>query len=270
MSKKVYNKPQVTLEELEQQLIDANKALWETNCLLETEKQSQTELITNMSHDLRAPLSALRSIVELMKAKPDSSLDEQRNMLDIIDQRLIMLEKMINDLFLLACVENHTDIPERESINAGIFIEEYFYSCEVDYKFNKRFLKIDVPQNFPFTIQINVPQMLRVLDNLMTNALRYSEDNDNITIGSKYYDNKKIIIYVEDTGIGIAQENLTHIFERSFCADIARSPSEGRTGLGLAIAKGIVEQHDGKIWCESKEGQWSRFSIELPCIEEEL
>lgn len=264
MSKKEYKKPQVKIEQLEQQLLEANLALWQTNLQLESEQKSKAELLSNLSHDLRAPLAALRSTVDLMKSRQEMSGEERDTLLNIMERRLQMLETMVNDLFLLTQVENKNDKPETELLNVGFFIEEFFYSCEADSKFEKRRLYMEVPEDFSYYINVNVQQMLRVLDNLITNALRYSKDGDSITIGAKIQTDKTICIYIEDSGEGISSEDMEHIFDRSFRADRSRTPLDGGSGLGLAIAKGIVEQHEGNIWCESVKDKGSRFSIELP------
>lgn len=266
MKKKQYKKPQITIEQLEQQLVEVNTALWQANKQLEAEQKSKSELLSNLSHDLRAPLAALRSTVELLQSKDTISTDERHTLLNIMDKRLSMLETMINDLFLLTHIENLSVKPETEAINAGIFIEEYFYACTVDNKFEKRHLNIDVPDDFPYFININVQHIIRVLDNLMTNALRYSKDGDTITLSVKSKTSDILCIIVEDTGKGISPDDIIHIFERSFRADRSRTPLDGGSGLGLAIAKGIIEQHNGKIYCESTPGEGSCFIIELPCF----
>jgi signal transduction histidine kinase len=105
------------------------------------------------------------------------------------------------------------------------------------------------------------------LDNLLTNALKYSKGKPVIVLGA-YIDQdsspNKLIIYVKDNGIGIAKKHLPHIFDRSYTANKSRTPnSSNGSGFGLSIVKSIVEHHDGLITCESEQGVGSRFEIQL-------
>ena len=107
----------------------------------------------------------------------------------------------------------------------------------------------------------------RVLDNLFTNALKYSLEDATITLGAMLSSDKKnVIIFVRDTGIGIPASSIQKIFERSYMVSSARTPSSSGTGLGLSIAKTIIERHNGDIWCESKEGHGSTFYLSLPIL----
>ena len=186
-----------------------------------------------------------------------------------MDRRLHTLQSILNDIFLLTLLESPSTKLETEPVEMGIFLEDYFYSCMADPKYHKRRLKLEVPDYFPYTAEIEAEKMIRVLDNLFTNALRYSGEGAEIALGAKFIEGEKeegkIRIYVRDTGEGIHKEDAEHIFERSYRASRSRTPEhEGSgSGLGLAIAKGIVERHGGAIWCESEVGKGSCFTFSL-------
>lgn len=264
MGKKKYTKPDISREELEQALMKANEELWKANRKLEAEERARIELFSNLSHDLRAPMTALFSSVELLKSGQVIGQKEYKDILKLMDGRLHTLQSILNDLFLLTLVESPTARLEKEPVEMGIFLEEYFYSCEADRKYQKRNLKLEVPDPFPYTADIDAEKMIRVLDNLFTNALRYSSEGADISLGAEYVQGE-LWIYVQDTGEGILPGDIERIFERSYRGSRSRTPGDGGSGLGLAIAKGIVERHGGKIWCESEVNVGSRFTFTVPC-----
>jgi Signal transduction histidine kinase len=269
MSKKKYTKPDISREELEKALVKANQELWMANRRLKAEERTRAELFSNLSHDLRAPMTALFSAVELLKSGQEIGEKKYQDILKLMDRRLHTLQSILNDIFLLTLLESPSTKIETEPVEMGIFLEDYFYSCTADPKYHKRRLKLEVPDSFPYTAEIEAEKMIRVLDNLFTNALRYSGEGAEIALGARFIagekDEGKIRIYVRDTGEGIHKEDSEHIFERSYRASRSRTPEhEGSgSGLGLAIAKGIVERHGGAIWCESEVGKGSCFTFSL-------
>ena len=269
MSKKKYTKPDISKEELQKALVKANQELWMANRRLEAEERTRAELFSNLSHDLRAPMAALFSSVELLKSGQTIGKKNYQDILKLMDRRLHTLHSILNDIFLLTLLESPSTKLETEPVEMGIFLEDYFYSCMADPKYHKRRLKLEVPDYFPYTAEIEAEKMIRVLDNLFTNALHYSGEGAEIALGAKFIEGEKeegkIRIYVRDTGEGIHKEDAEHIFERSYRASRSRTPEhEGSgSGLGLAIAKGIVERHGGAIWCESEVGKGSCFTFSL-------
>ena len=265
MSKKKYTKPDISRAELEQALMKANEELWMANRKLEAEERARAELFSNLSHDLRAPMTALFSAVELLKSRQMTEENEYQNILKLMERRLHTLQSILNDIFLLTLMESPATKLEKEPVEIGIFLEDYFYSCAADPKYHKRRLKLEVPDVFPYVADIEAEKVIRVLDNLFTNALRYSLEGAEIALGALFIQGEKeegkIRIYVRDTGEGIMPEDIEHIFERSYRASRSRTPEDGGSGLGLAIAKGIVERHGGAIWCESEVGKGSCFTF---------
>ncbi len=255
-----YQKPQLTYDELA-------AALMKTNRELEDLERSRTEFYANISHDLRSPLAALSSSVEYLLSLEEISKDELKSVLKIVQGRVKVLEHMVNDMFLLTTLENE-EIPFSNSeIDMGPFLEEFFFEREMDKRYANRKLILSVPDNLKARTLIDTDKFLRLLDNLFTNALKYSNDGDSIELGASI-EGEMLAIWVRDTGIGIKEELVPRVFERAFTVSKARTPDVEKTGcgLGLSIAKTIVQRMKGDIDCKSKEGEGSVFTVRLPLL----
>ena len=279
IEKKRYTKPQaISREELEQALLEANEQLSAANQELHRQGIERAELFRNLAHDLRAPMTALVSTVDLLREKKNMSSEEYTEMLDLMNRRLKNLSAILDDVLLLGQMENPDLQLQLEEIDAAAFLEEFYFSCEADVKYRERSLALDMPVDLQCTVQFDPQKMIRVLDNLFTNALRYSRQGDSITLkvrsldlqgeeaAESGFEGPALEICVTDTGLGIAQEDLPHIFERSYRADRSRTPGDGGNGLGLAIVKNIVERHGGRIKCESVQDEGSSFIVKLPAL----
>ena len=295
MAGKEYIRPRmISREELERALVEANEQLSQANERLLQQEKEREALFSNLSHDLRAPMAALTSTVALLREKQEISGEEYRGLLDLMERRLKNLSSILDDIFLLGQMENPELVLNRELIEAEPLLEEFFYSCDADSRFQERTLRLELEEDLDCCVDVDAEKIVRVLDNLFTNALRYSGAGAAICLsarkiikGSCQSQGKEVLldgriagtsgevsvgkrcflqILVQDTGMGIPPEDLPHIFERSFRGDKSRTPGISGHGLGLAIAKSIVERHDGEIRCESEIGKGSTFIVELPTV----
>lgn len=265
MEKRKYAKPEISREQLEYALFEANLSLQKTNETLREEEEARNTLLSNLSHDLRSPVMALVSAVGYLRSGAFADAPEYNQTIDLMERRLKTLQTMIDDLFLLTKIECPTIPLVKDEIDMGFFLEEFFYSCQADQKYAGRRLLLELPDPFPYLVELDAEKFVRVLDNLFTNALQYSQEGASIALGASYHPDQGVIeITVRDTGIGIAQEHIPLIFNRSFRVSASRTPGQGGSGLGLAIVKGIVERHGGTIRCDSRLGEGSCFYITLP------
>lgn len=264
MGKKSFEQPGLTVEELSIALSQSKAELQETyEKLMQTEK-NRRELFANISHDLRSPLTALKSTVEYMATMEEYDKAEMTQLIRVMSNRIQTLESLVNESYLLTTLENEAIPLQYETVGAGSFLEEFFYSRLADSKYDKRKLVLDIPQEFEYPVRIDPSRFERVLDNLFTNALKYSKDKASIILKA-WKQNENIMIQVTDTGIGIPQESLERIFDRSYQVEQSRTPGINRgSGLGLAIVKLILDRHHADITCKSKVGQGSTFTITLP------
>ena len=259
--------PTVTVEELTKALYEANIQLDQANKQLIRYSNEQAQLFSNLSHDLRSPISALLGSIEYLLMLEDRSTQETEDILYMMQKKANFLNSLINDIFLLSSMDSKDKQLHFETVNAGMFFEEFFYSCLTDKKYDHRQLISQIPDEFPYNISIDTKLMIRVLDNLFSNALKYSNAGDQIICKLEKLNTAALQFDVIDTGIGIQEEIRQHIFERTYMGLKARTPNETTgCGLGLSIAQSIIKRHDGEIWCNSEYGKGSCFSITLPII----
>ena len=265
--KPAFEKPELTVEELSIALFQANQKLDLANKQLILNEKERSDFYANISHDLRSPMAAINSSIEYLLSQSTWDEKEVRSILTLIQGRSKFLTQMINDIFMLSALDTSRKSVQPEPIDIGYYLEEFFYDCAADSKYNSRILRLQVPYELDCIVNIDPNLMQRVLDNLFTNALKYSFPGASIILGAKETDDHQILIFVSDTGIGISQENLEKIFERSYMVEDARTPgfTQG-CGFGLAIAKSIVTKHNGTIWCESVLNEGSTFYIKLPIV----
>ena len=264
-NKKKFQQPQVasdTVAELSAKLLEANKKL-------QYAERERTLMLENISHDLRAPLTAIRSTVDYMKEKSkDGVLDipdeERKAMLNLLDVRTRTLEVLINDLYYMTCIESGREDFNFSEVPLAQFLEEYFFAAEIDEKYEAYDLRLEVPEDLDVYVNVDVAKFSRVLDNLFTNARKYSEEGSSITLGAGT-EGDRAFFYVKDNGQGIPKEALPYIFDRTYRVSGARTPSkETSSGLGLSIVKSIVESHRGEVKCDSDLGKGSTFTVILP------
>jgi signal transduction histidine kinase len=220
------------------------------------------DLIAGVSHDLRTPLASLRGYLETLQLKDDSlSLQDRRRYLQIVASQSERLHRLVEELFELAKLE---DFEVRIAL-------EPFPLCELVQDIIQKFtlvaqekgleLRAILKPDVPFVVG-DISLIERLLDNLLENAIRHTPAGGRIEVAVTGA-GSTVGLQISDTGGGIAGEALPHIFER-FYTDRTRSPSAGGAGLGLAIAKRIVELHGGHIVARSELGQGTTFTIALP------
>lgn len=259
--KKTYIKPEITREELKSLLLETNEKLYEANEKLKREEKERTELIANLSHDLRASLSVISGAVELLKTEAEDG-SESKEILELVAKRAGFMQRLVEDLFFLAKLESRGGQVPLAKVDLRIFLEDYFWSVKADGRFGGRTLRLEIPEDFSGYAKMDPELILRVLDNLFSNARKYSGEEAEIVLSAEDA-GKEFHVCVSDNGNGISSEDLPHIFERTYRSSRARTPEEGSSGLGLAIVKSIMERCGGSVSCESEEGKGSTFRLTL-------
>lgn len=206
--------------------------------------EKQTEFVQNASHELRTPLTIIQAKQELLLQSPESKIIDKSEDIVLALNETRRLSKMIKELMDLARVDSKKSIIKKEKVNINDLAKETItpYQEMAELQNKKMELVIDCSRE----ISIDKNKIKQLLVILLDNALKYTEENDSITVDIHNHD-EKLHINVKDTGIGISDEGLKHIFERFYREDKARSREKGGTGLGLSIAHTIVKSHGGSI-----------------------
>jgi len=228
---------------------------------LRTSDSLRKELVSNVSHDLRTPLTSLQGYLETLRFKEDLTSEERQHYLDTALKHSDRLRRLVSDLFELS----HLDADE-----VGI-TQEAFSICELAQDVLQKFqlaadekgvrLISDFDGQLPFALA-DIGLMERALENLIKNAIQYTPEGGSVTV-SISQDGPDLSLQVSDTGNGIGEDDLPHIFDRYYRAKEASSDLPEGTGLGLAITKRIVELHGGTIDVQSAVGEGTAISFRL-------
>ncbi|MFR0609085.1 cell wall metabolism sensor histidine kinase WalK [Limosilactobacillus mucosae] len=234
------------------------------------EERERKEFVSNVSHELRTPLTSVKSYVEALSDGAWKDPEIAPQFLKVVQDETERMIRMINDLLSLSRMDSGTAKLNLEYVN----INELF-SYILD-RFDMIIKKEEDPQKKRYTIErhftrkdlwveIDPDKFTQVVDNIMNNAVKYSPDGGVITARLLETHNH-VILSISDQGLGIPRKDLSHIFDRFFRVDKARSRKQGGSGLGLAISKEVVNMLGGQIWVDSVEGKGSTFYISLPYV----
>ena len=224
--------------------------------------ESRRELVSAVSHDLRTPLASIRAMMESLI---DGVVDDQETTKRYLRNTLTEVEyfgQLVDDLFEVAQMDAGMLHLHVEDASLQDLVSDTLESMSAQAAARSVKLKGSVDGNVA-PLVMDLRRVQRVLYNLVQNSIRHTPADGTISITVKDA-GQEVQIEVADTGEGIAAPDLEKLFERFYRIDQARSRTSGGAGLGLSIAKGIVEAHAGRIWVESEPGRGSRFSFTLP------
>ncbi|MDK1716232.1 cell wall metabolism sensor histidine kinase WalK [Dellaglioa algida] len=231
---------------------------------IERERES---FVSNVSHELRTPLTSMKSYIEALNDGAWKDPEVAPGFLKVTQNETERMMRMINDLLNLSRMDSGTSKLELELVNLnelfGYVLDRFDMMINTDDGTGKKYtIKRDFTKR-DLWVELDTDKIVQVIDNIMNNAIKYSPDGGEITC-RLLETHKHVILSISDEGLGVPKKDLTHIFDRFFRVDKARSRAQGGTGLGLAISKEVIEMHKGKIWLDSSEGKGSTFYISLP------
>lgn len=236
---------------------------------LKSEKDSK-ELFSNISHDLKTPLTAIQGYTEGIMDGVADTPEKQQKYLKIIYKKASDLVVMVDELLYYTKIDANTITYNFNNIN----ITDYFEDCIDEYRLDMQSKHITMCyENHVYTntnVVADAEQIKRVIDNIIGNSIKYMDKEDGIiTIRLREY--KQVVkVEISDNGPGIPMEDLPHIFDRFYRADASRNTKKGGSGLGLAIAKKIIEDHGGIIWADSNLGEGTTTGFILNKKKEEI
>ncbi len=220
--------------------------------------QLRRQMTADIAHDLRTPLSVIAGYLEALR---DGTLPPTQERFETLHTEATLLQRLVEDLRTLSLVDSGELTLQPERIELGDFLRdvERFYQPRAEA--DGITLHVQLAQPLP-ALWADRMRLGQILGNLISNALRHTPAGGRITVGAEAADDA-LRLWVRDTGEGIPPERLSQIFHRFYRIDEARA-QEGQTGLGLAIARGLVEAHGGMIRAESQPGQGTTMYITLP------
>ncbi|NOU94733.1 cell wall metabolism sensor histidine kinase WalK [Paenibacillus sp. LMG 31456] len=226
-------------------------------------EESRREFVANVSHELRTPLTTIKSYLEALE---DGALEDPQLSAKFVSVTRNETERMIRlvtDLLQLSRLDSRQAVISRELTDVAEMLDEV--ADRFSFQLEQRSIDIAI-QVAPEVGEITLDRdrIDQVLDNLVSNAIKYTADSGLISIGAHRPEPQLLEISVQDNGMGIPKKDLSRIFERFYRVDKARSRSMGGTGLGLSIAREIVRAHGGTIMLESELGQGTRVTFTLP------
>lgn len=224
---------------------------------------SRQEFVSNVSHELKTPLTSMKVLADSLLAQGDAPVELYKEFMGDIAEEIERENKIINDLLSLVKMDKAAGTLNVSAVNINDLLEMIM----------KRLRPIAEKQNIelvlesfrPVSAEVDEVKLSLALSNLVENAIKYNKPEGWVHV-SLNADHKYFFVRVEDSGIGIPEEALEHIYERFFRADKSHSREIGGTGLGLAITRNAVLMHRGAIKAHSKEGEGTIFTVRIPLM----
>lgn len=219
------------------------------------------EFVSNVSHELRTPLTTMRSYLEALADGAWKNEEIAPSFLHVTQTETERMIRLVEDLLKLSRMDSQEYELNKEWVEFNQFFSFIIDRFELSKSQDVNFIRL-LPQTDLF-LEIDTDKMTQVIDNIISNALKYSPDGGNvyfeISVLEKYFK-----VMISDEGMGIPKSNVNRIFDRFYRADRARSRAMGGTGLGLAISREMIIAHGGEIWAESEEGKGTTIFFTLP------
>lgn len=284
---KSFSNVELLTEKLQQLNIGLEEKVRERTKALETSKEELKEayqavsrsekslqnLTLNISHDLRTPLSAIKGYANAILDGVVEGHEHQRKYLKRIIEKTDRLNQMVQELLDFSQLQSRQIKLQLESVPVTVLVKNLAEKYSFDMMNGNVSFKVEIcpvlqdnnPKYEFLSVLVDYVRLERVFSNLLNNAVKYTPDGNTIKLGFSLSENtKELIIEISDTGIGISDEDLPHIFERFYMVSKSRQSNINSKGLGLAIAKEIIEYHGGNISVNSELGRGSSFVFTLP------
>jgi two-component system phosphate regulon sensor histidine kinase PhoR len=235
-------------------------ALFQDLSQLHSLQTMRREFVGNVSHELRTPLATIKAIVETLEDGAIDNKEEALGFLKRVDSEVDRMTQLVSELTELSRIETGRADLNITPMDMNDLVEAVANQLKPQTEREELKTTTELATGLPL-VPADSGRIRQVLVNLLHNATKFTPRGGHIKM-STTIDGNSVVVSIADSGIGISEEDLPHIFQRFYKADKARSG--GGTGLGLAIAKHIVQAHNGSIWAESVEGKGSTFFFRLP------
>jgi signal transduction histidine kinase len=221
-------------------------------------EELRRNMVTDVAHELRTPLSNIRGYLEALQ---DGVIEPKKRIIDSLHGEAMLLNHLVDDLQDLSLAEaGHLKL-ECQPVALADIVDRAVEAVRPRAEAESVTVQVDLPEDL--LVDVDTQRTGQVLRNLLENALTHTPPGGEIAVAA-HTEGQWVEVSVRDTGSGIAAEDLPYVFERFYRADKSRSRATGGAGLGLAIARQLVEAHGGRIWVESTGGEGSTFTFALP------
>ncbi len=225
-------------------------------------EKARYAFVTHATHELRTPLTNIRLYVENLLDDPQADEAERCRCLNVINQEVRRLENLVGDMLSVAEIEAGAMRADRDDVPMGAIFEQLEHDYREQAADKKLTLRFDMPPKLP-TLQGDRDKLVQALHNLVGNALKYTPEGGEVTVKAEWEDGR-LLVDVIDSGIGISEADLPHLFQKFYRAKDERVSKITGSGLGLALSREIIRLHGGDITIESQINQGSTFSVSLP------
>ena len=255
------------VHEKTQYISEINRDLIETNKKLMEGEQARKNVLSNVSHDLRTPITAIRGYAELILSSGDRlGPDQKEAYLTNIVRRSEQMERIVSDIMELTRMEASDAEFIFSDVSLCEMLDEVTMMYSMDLDGSNKHISLDIPEDDALIVKGDPRKLSRVFENLVSNSINYTGDEAQIAIkawrtgADLPIEKQKIHVTVSDNGIGIPEDSLSRIFDRFYRAKNSGVNIKG-TGLGLAIVKLICDKHDAKITVKSQIGIGTTFEV---------
>ncbi|WP_027094244.1 sensor histidine kinase [Cohnella thermotolerans] len=232
-------------------------------------EENRKELISNISHDLKTPITTIKGYVDGILDGVADSPEKMMKYMKTVSSKAEEMDRLIDELFLYSKLDLKHVPFDFEAVPMRDFLTDW--SEEMQFELDKKGIRwsSDIRVDASVRVLMDRDKFKRVLNNIMSNAVKYSDKSDKRIGLRAYADAGFVAMEIEDNGQGIEASSLEHIFERFYRAEVSRNSGTGGSGLGLAIAKQIVEGHNGRIGAASVPGEGTVIRLSLPIADKE-
>lgn len=255
------------IEDLIDSFNNMSRELKEAHDLKLRYERNRKRLIAGISHDLKTPITSIIGYIDGIQSGVARDEEKKKQYLDIIQKNAHYTNDLINDLFLFSKLDIEEQEYEFKRLLANDVFADFFFEKQLELEEQGIEVVFENRLNVACWVMMDIKMITRVLWNLIQNSIKYNDKEKKKIIFRMWNQSNWLIIQVEDNGMGIQESELQNIFDVFYRVDIARSKDIGGSGLGLSIAKQLIEAHRGEIMAQSVLGKSATMTIKLP-IEE--
>ncbi|MDF2725428.1 MAG: histidine kinase [Paenibacillus sp.] len=229
-------------------------------------EENRKQLISNISHDLKTPITTIKGYVEGIRDGVADTPEKMDRYIDTIYSKTKDMDRLVNELFLYSKLDLKREPFSFEKIDLHRFVQDVLEETEFELENKGILLQWELDSQPEVFVLADRLKLRRVFANLLNNCFKYLDKEHKLVIVTTSVQDNEVIVEIRDNGPGIRPDTLPYIFERFYRGEPSRNMMTGGSGLGLAISKQIIEGHGGRIWAESEWGQGTRLFFSLKTI----